>query len=434
MRTFKRIYLFFGLMACLTAGCSGHSNSPNADDNQASDATGSSLILTASDMEALPILARSYSASKDVWAGFNPLEHPAVIVFKTAQNKVRAALAINFPTLALLGEVKVLDSAGAPFSVVQVTNPSTALKVKMEAVENFDFTADISGVSTYLISVSDDDSFTQVGRLDFGQYFIHEMFHRYQITTFNIIDADQSLETYPFSSDNLYLAMLEHHALKAAIDASTAEQRTLATRHFAAIRLARRSAEQRVALDDAQETMEGSARYMEHKIAGNDESVSNNENSFGTLLLTDSFEEIAQVKDYFGFGRFYAAGAALVEITRRAGVPEFQSKIENGTSVASVLTDFLGLSEVDKNLLEQAKKSYDAAGELKAIADKLAAKAATELSESEFGNDGDEEDGNSGAGTDITAEQMACLEAAGYSLESGRGIPQDVYDECILSK
>lgn len=65
---------------------------------------------------AIANLALGYSASLDVWPGYDPREHPSMAVHKSGAGAVESALAINFLYPERLGEATAISVAGTPFA------------------------------------------------------------------------------------------------------------------------------------------------------------------------------------------------------------------------------------------------------------------------------------------------------------------------------
>lgn len=412
-------------LSVLGVACSSNTSKKTDAQNDAN----AQLSMQPSDQETLRVLSKTYTASQSIWEGFDVMDHPSIVVFRNAERKARAIIAINFPQLSALGEVEAIDTEGAPFTAVQVKRASADLTAEIAKLGYFEFMGNIGGVSTYLIAADDNDASMDSTTPDFGLLYVHEMFHRYQMQTFKVSQADQRLDTYPFSADNLLLALLEENALNAALEAETDENRLAASRHFAALRVERRAREARVALDDSQESYEGTARYLEHKIAGDNASLINHEGNFASNLITGESERMVSVKSHFGFARFYASGAAIVELIRRFGVADFYDTIEKGTAVPTVLINHVGMSDGDKDVLADALSTYDPSGELKLLAEKLAEKAKTESDDFHSGGS----DSPPGDGEALTQEQVDCLKDEGIDTtgDTMLAIPDDVVKKCL---
>lgn len=332
-------------------------------------------------------LTLGYNAVQGVWTGFDPNDHPTIIVYRDRENTLQGVLAINHPTPAALGDATTLTGNGWPFTVSRISNPTNL--EEFTSFPNFEFDKTVGGASSFLIRATYGDPGLDPSEKEFINFVLHEMFHRYQISAFtDTFDAnsDQDLNTYPFDAINLERSILEERALAAAINAQSDTERDAAARRFVGVRLARRAAQPRTALDDSQEKFEGSARFLEHRFGKEDTSYSFTYNNF-EADLTSEFSIIPEgsIKETFGFGRFYASGAAILEIARRSGVTDLEAQLESGTPPASVLARQLNVTEADtETLLAEARSNYDADQTLSAEAVE-AAKIAE--SETPFGDE-----------------------------------------------
>ena len=332
---------------------------------------------------AIANLALGYSASLDVWPGYDPREHPSVAVHKSGAGAVESALAINFPHPERLGDATAISVAGTPFaSLHRIDRVSPAMMEIFAEIPHFEFNASLAGVDSFVMIAGGGDEFLNPAHVDWTATFIHEMFHRYQGFRFQGWSGDQDVENYAYTAGNLELATLEERALAAAVAAADATARETAARRFAAIRLVRLQADRRVELDNDQERFEGSARYPEHRLAGEDTRFTYHGGNYDVDLLGDpeAVREFGEsVKGYYGFGRFYATGAAILrvlDLLEAAGVAE---AVTEGQSPAEVLIEHLGVTPAEApQLVADARAAYDPRNELPAAAERAAAIAAAE--------------------------------------------------------
>ncbi len=409
------------------------------DEDESSDASpGTAIPVADLDPDVATMVSNiglGYEQVDGVWKGFVPNEHPAIIVRKDTSNQLVGAVAFNHPEPEALGNVTAVDAAGLPFrSVHLVTDPTDA--AAMDALEGFDFHAKLGGVDSFaMVAVEADDFFDPTSK-DYVSTLLHEMFHRYQNQAFQQM-AGQDIEGYAYTAENLELAVLEERALHAAVTATTDEAREAAASHFAAIRQTRLAADPRVELDDSQETFEGSARYIEHRLS--------DDSTAGYLLhgdnydvdLVTNFDLVSGIKETFGFGRWYASGAAIFRLLDLAGVDDVVDRVEAGASPAEVLAAELGITETERAaLVAEAKENYDPLGELAAQAAEAAEAAATEPAV--FGDEGGftggdaEGDGAEGDGAALTNEELACLVEQGVDLEGEEIAVSDAqWEACI---
>ena len=208
------------------------------------------------------------------------------------------------------------------------------------------------------------------------------MFHRYQFARFGGRRGAQDIENYAFDADNIAMATLEERALKEAVTAGDRATREAAARRFAAIRSTRFLADRRVVLDHDQERFEGSARYLEHRMAGDDTRFRRHGGNYKAGLVGDP-DALSQrrlgIKEYYAFVRFYATGAAVLRALDLLGAAGADRSVEGGESPADVLIEHLGVSQPDMpGLIADARAAYDPDNELPAAAERAAAAAAKE--------------------------------------------------------
>ncbi len=375
------------------------------------------------------------------WPGFVPNDHPAVLALKDSSGDLAGALAFNFPDPDALGTARALDPEGTPIGSVHHITELTEAE-KLQNLRGFDFHLKIGGVDSFAMEAGGGDDFFVPTTNDYVATYLHEMFHRWQDDGFAGDLGSQDVEGYAYTPENLALAALEDRALIEAANAETDEVRREAARRFAGIRLARMAADPRVAnLDNSQERFEGTARYIEHRVAGTDEDFSNyNETDYSVELASDP-SATGGVKDHYGFGRFYATGASILGLLDALGADDVDDEIEGGLSPAETLIEFLGVSEEDADdLVADAKSSYDPLGELEDAAAKAAKAAEDEppvFGDEDFpgGEDGagvgDASADEGGAGEAIGDAEIECLEENG--IELGDPVPQEVFEKCVGS-
>lgn len=368
----------------------------------------------------LGLIAKRYLTAPDRWAGFEPGDHPSVVPFRS-DGKVERAIAINHPDPDALGDATPIATEALPFTahlIENLTDPAA-----LESVDAFDFTSRQGGVSSFVMVADASDSFFDPTTDEYAATFIHEMFHRHQILSFDG-QLSQDFENYAYTAENFALATLEDRALAAALTATADDERDLAARRFAALRLARRAAEPSVSdLDDSQEASEGTARWIEHATApAGSRAAYVADNVEGDLRV--DLTSIDEVKEHFAFGRFYASGAAVVELLDRLDVADFAERIQAGEAPATVLTDVVGVAPNDVDeLVADARAAYDPLDELTEQATAAATAAEGELPV--FSDDGETGNGSGGALTDAEVE---CLAGFGVDLDAE---DVDVSDEAV---
>ena len=401
----------------------------SADDESPTDGT-AGLDL----QEIVRRIGDGYQRIDGRWPGFVPTEHPTVLALKTSDGELDGALAINFPDPNALGDAQELSTEGTNIgSVHHITNLIEA--DKLADLSGFDFHMKIGDVDSFAMEAGGPDSFFTPTTNDYVATLLHEMFHRWQDESFSGNISSQDVEGYAYTADNIELAALEDRALIDAAGATTDADREAAARRFAGLRLARIAADDRVGeLDTDQERFEGTARYIEHLLAGTDEDYSSfTENDYSVDLFADP-AELPGIKEHYGFGRFYASGASILGLLDALGAEGVTAKIEGGFSPAEVLIDFMSVTDADApGLVEEAKQLYDPQGELVAKAEDAAATAVGEppvFGDDGFGGgdlEGDED------GIALTDDDLACLNDRGIDLIGGDQPTDEDIEACLVS-
>ncbi|MCY3506914.1 MAG: hypothetical protein OXH41_12190 [Chloroflexi bacterium] len=352
-------------------------------------------------------------------------------MYRTPDNAFTSALAINFPSPETIGEPTPLSVEGTPFtSLHYFTDLNADIKERIATIPRFDLDTGLGGVATFVMIAGGGEEYFEPSSLVWTATFMHELFHRHQIVQFRGFATSQDFENYPFTAENIALAILEDRALREAVTTGDADIRKTAARQFAALRMARLDTDNRVAHDNDQERIEGSARYIEHRMAGDDTRFFHHAGNYEWGLFGDPQqrqEMQVPVKQYFGFIRFYASGAAVLRTLDLLGVAGVAKSVQGGKSPAEVLIEHLGVTDSDvPQLVADARAAYDQDDTLMAAAEQAATTAASE--ESVFG-----EGAGGGAPEPIvlTKEQVQCLQDHGVG--SGQVIPSEVHQKCIES-
>lgn len=344
----------------------------------------------------LGIIDTGYRAAAGVWSGFNPANiSTAIIFYDEADGTVDRVLSIGHPNPSVLGEVSIIDTATLTLesvAVVETPTHTSFLRTANELgrvmirtgvggvpiVTGSTIITDlpIDGVPTFVIP------FNLIGGLDvdgepdfrphltsnieaFVSALIHEQFHGFQISVFTDDGVPQDTLGYDYSVGNIELALLEDEALIAAVSSDNTAEIRQSAEHFVAIRGIRLKRDERVRLDQAQERIEGTATHIEHQLNW---IFTNSSYRRDFEIGTTRFSE--QLRRWFGFNRFYTSGAAILTILDRLGVPDFQSRIENGEFPADVLSDHLSVDPKTFQALEaQARSEYDPDNALPALAE-----------------------------------------------------------------
>lgn len=394
---------------------------------------------------AIANLAVGYAGADGVWTGFDPGEHPSVAVYKSANNEVESALAINFPSPETLGDATKLSVNGTPFaSLYRIDNITADVKQTFSSIPSFEFNANLTGVDSFVMIADVGDDFLNPASLDWVSTFLHEMFHRYQGFQFTGSEGYQDVENYAFDANNIALATLEERALMAAVTSNNATTQESAAKHFAAIRMVRLMADERVILDNDQERFEGTARYLEHRLAGNDTRFYFHDGNHGIGIVGDSdalLEAGASIKTYYAFNRFYATGSAVLHTLELLGVADFDQAVQNGKSPVYVLIGHFNMTQAETTqLVADARAAYDPEGELMSAAERAAKAASKEgpvFGDGIGGNaDGVDMGGSDGDTTGegdlitLTDEQEQCLTENGVNF-TVTTIPNYIWEVCI---
>ena len=381
--------------------------------------------------EVIANLATVYTGATGVWDSFDPGAYPALAVYRTSDGEFSSALAINFPSPEKIGEGTPLSVEGTPFtSLHYFTDLNADIKERVATIPRFDLDTPLAGVATFVMIAGGGEEYFEPSSLVWTATYMHELFHRHQIVQFRGFATSQDFENYPFTPENIALATLEDRALREAVTTGDAGTRATAARRFAALRMARLAADSRVALDNRHERIEGSARYLEHRMAGDDTSFPHHAGNYDWGFLGD-LQQVPEiqtpVRQYFGFIRFYASGAAVLRTLDLLGATGVAVAVEGGKAPAEVLIEHLGVTKADvAQLVADARAAYDHDNTLMAAAERAATTAASE--ESVFG---DGAVGDAPEPVVLTEEQVQCLEDHGVT--SGQAIPSDVDQKCIES-
>lgn len=330
---------------------------------------------------AIANLAQAYAGVQGVWAGFDPNDHPALAVLKDDSGGIVSVLALNFPSPDQLGSAIELCLEGTPFhSLHRIDDLEADLVPRLTRIRNFEFNAYVQGVDSLVVIARTGDFILDVAKRRWSILFIHEMFHRYQYAAFRGERQPQDFEAYPLTAENLALAALEDRALVEAVSATDGSVREEAGRRFAAIRITRLKADRRIALDNDQERSEGTARYLEQRLAEADVRFRTYMSDHTAALWPDPFwPPGGSVKSYYSFGRFYATGAAILRLLDLLEVEGVQAAVEAGQSPAEVLIEYLSVREIDvEQLVADAHEAYDPLNTLAAASQRNAEAAKQE--------------------------------------------------------
>ncbi len=345
--------------------------------------TGPVFAETGSDqaLQEVAALLRNYDKSMEdslgSWPGFDPAQIPKIVLARDRNRETSHLLVLDHPNAEAFGKVTPLtDTVGETGRAFLVKNPEPS--PALEAVENFDFALPLGGAPTFVIvSHCDAPEIEQdcATNPDFTAYLLHEVFHRWQDHHFlPRHDVDQS--AYDYSRDAIAAVLLEMAVLHAAVSTQDARERMDLARQFVAVRRDRAARFRHVALDNQQERYEGTARYIEHRI-GRTLGTQFDESTFAESLQ-DSID-IGFVNDEVGFGRFYATGAAILQLAMLLGVEDAREQITKGAAPTEVLAKVaLVDGQAHAMLIANARKRFDPQGVLSAKAARFAQSALDE--------------------------------------------------------
>ncbi|MDE0189159.1 MAG: hypothetical protein OXN80_08665 [bacterium] len=433
----------FGLAVVFAAACgSGDDPSPPVTSTEPTAASTTSTVAAAGGVDEVSGEARSLldvwrSAvlhSDGVWPGYDLAAIPTVLVTLDAGGGVAAVVAFSHPDPEGLGsEIRHIDVDGHRVAIVgQVADPN-----RLASMAPFDFFADIGGADTFVLVGQRGEPGREPGTPEFIAMVVHEAFHRYQFDEWAPDAAFQDVAGYDFSHENLEMALLENRILIAAYQADTPAETERLAHQFVAVRAARHQRDARVVLDEQQERMEGSARWIEHRIGdaiGNLYTSANHTSEVGLLdrNLDDPMSVLGSVKSFFGFGRFYSSGATQLELLDRLGVPviDVSKRLRDGGTPAQLLAQRVEPLDDVEALVVAARTEHDPGGRLGREAATLAELAASEEAPN-FGGGDDVPDTPTG-GFELSDDQIACLQEHGLDLSGDViTIPDEVDRACF---
>lgn len=432
-----------GVAVALAAACgSGGEPSLPVTSTEPTAASTTSTVAAAGGVDEVSGEARSLldswrSAvlhSDGAWPGYDLAAIPTVLVTLDDGGRVAAVVAFNHPNPEALGsETRPIDVDGHRAAVVgQVADPD-----RLKAMAPFDFFADIGGTDTFVLVGQRGEPGREPDTPGFIAMVVHEAFHRYQFDEWVPDTAFQDVAGYDFSPENLELALLENRILIAAYQADTPSETERLARQFAAVRAARHQRDARVVLDEQQERMEGSARWIEHRIGdaiGNLYNAANHTSELDLLdrNLEDPMSVLGGVKSFFGFGRFYSSGATQLALLDRLDVSviDVSDRLRDGDTPAQLLAQRVEPLDDIEALVVAARTEHDPEGQLGREATTLAELAAREEAPS-FGGGDDAPDTSTG-GFELTDDQIACLQDHGLDFSGDViTIPEEVDRACF---
>jgi len=363
------------------------------------------------------------SASDGVWPGYDLASIPTVLAVVDSKGVVGAVVAFNHPNPHGLGAViHRLEIDGHEILVIdEVADPD-----RLVSWAPFNLFADVGGTDTFVMISREGEPGFELNSPFFVALIVHEGFHRHQIEEWAVSATVQFLDSYDYSAANLELALLENRVLMAAYRAEVAADLERLARQFAAVRAVRHQRDDRLAHDEEQERLEGSARWIEHRIGepiGFLYTLNNHTQDLHSYdqRLSDPEALFGGIKDFFSLNRFYSTGATLLWLLDRLGVSDVIQQLKDGKSPAVVLEEHLApLGDLDE-LVAGALADHDPESRLGAVSATLAELV---LDEPSIGD-------GSQTLMPITDAELACLANHGVEVADGMIIPERVARECL---
>ncbi len=284
-------------------------------------------------------LAAAFERAPEAWPGFVPARHPIVLTTTTTGPSTTPVVALNHPDPDSLGDIETLR-ADSRLGASHRVQPNDQTRSILATVNFARFHVELGDVDSFVFAL--DDWPTTDDAPDVAITVMHELFHRHQDATFDDMNYRQDFENYDFSATNLAAAMLEDRIIQHALTVE-ADQRRSAAADVTALRSWRLSRDLRVVLDEDQERIEGSARWLEHRL-DLDGARHRADNVAWLLAVRPAGFDDGQIPiaDHFAFGRWYSSGAALIELAIELDVPDVLRRIEEGATPMELIEDHLG--------------------------------------------------------------------------------------------
>ena len=330
--------------------------------------------------QALSQVFDQFQRSADkIWTEDYRMDRMPILLVREEQQGDLYGFLINHPAPGELGGVPedIPGSLGLP--TIYRLNPLPR-KNRIAEITHFTFSEDLAGTDTFILKYSAEDFDLELMADSWRLLLVHETFHTFQFQGWNEKMGNQDTAGYPLDEVHLALIMLETAALRAAVDSQDKSTRTENTRMFIAVREERMKLHTEVEyLDLPQEQIEGTAKYVEHRMGSLLGFGHTNLNTFANadIMAMPEMPE-SGIRVHSAFGRFYGTGAALCHLIEDFAVKDWKNQVANGLSPYEVLRDTFALSESDmKALLASAKEAYGFSC-IQGRAEKAAARAAEE--------------------------------------------------------
>ncbi|UWQ35434.1 hypothetical protein K3555_22495 (plasmid) [Leisingera sp. M527] len=315
--------------------------------------------------------AANYKASAEVaeavWPGLVLKDLPKVVVVHDTSKQVIAVMTVDHPNPAGVGTVQQTNLEYADIRLISDPDPAIA----PDLIDPFRFVLPVAGVPTFVIASECGGEFLFCASdPEFVHYFIHEAFHRFQIDHFADIE-DGELTQYDYSAEHLYSILIENAVLSHISDTLDDESLHQLAQELVDIRHYRAQRFEITTLDDQQERIEGTAKFLEDRLPG----------AFPQEIksyLNGPYRQ-GEIKSEFGFGRFYGSGAIAMDLSLRLGTDDVHERIREGAFPMQLLTETIppDLSDPAARFQTLAQK-YDTDSTLRLASLRYADWAATE--------------------------------------------------------
>ena len=336
--------------------------------------------------QALSQVFDQFQRSADkIWTEDYRLDRMPILLVREEQERDLYGFLINHPAPGELGGVPEDIPGNLGLPTIYRLNPLPR-KNRIAKIAHFTFSEDLAGTDTFILKYSAedfsgfDDSDSEFMAENWRLYLVHETFHTFQFQGWNDKMGNQDIAGYPLDETHLALIMLETAALRAAVDSRDKSTRTENTRMFIAVREERMKLHTEVEyLDLPQEQIEGTAKYVEHRMGSLLGFGHTNLNTFANAdIMTMPEMPESRIRVHAAFDRFYGTGAALCYLIENFAVKDWKTQVADGLSPYEVLRDRFALSDSDmKALLASAKEAYGFSC-IQGRAEKAAARAAEE--------------------------------------------------------
>ncbi len=313
-----------------------------------------------------------------IWTSHYRLDRMPLLLVREEGGRDRYGFLINHPNPAKLGGVKA-DLPGLRLPLIYRLD-SLPEEKRIAAIPHFDFSVSLGGTDTFvlkysaeLLGLSEESAAISPGASEedlvalnrqfmaeqWALYLAHEAFHAFQLQRWNEQMSEQDMADYPLDETHLALIMLETAALRAALDSRSEAARRERTRLFIAVREERMARYAEVEfLDLPQEQIEGTAKYVEHRLGS---LLGFRYVNLDTFASPDSLIAMPErgIRSHAAFDRFYGTGAAVCRLLDEFAVDGWKARVTRGLSPYQVLRERLAPNDSQQGaLLALAKKRY----------------------------------------------------------------------------